>query len=78
VDSVSLPLQKNQPWDSDIGLFGVKIGWDVVKAFLKEAALTVLPPDLVYSGGDSNGDVGGRFRHFGLFSSLSALMIKSI
>jgi hypothetical protein len=47
VDSVSSPLQKNRPWDGDIGLFGVKIGWDVVKAFLKEAALTVSPPDLV-------------------------------
>jgi hypothetical protein len=47
VHSVSSPFHKNWPWDGDIGLFGVKIGWDVVKAFLKEAVSTVLPPDLV-------------------------------
>jgi hypothetical protein len=48
----------------------LKIGWDVVKAFLKEAALTVLPPDLLYSSGDGNGEVGGLFCRFDVFSSL--------
>jgi hypothetical protein len=45
----------------------LKIGWDVVRVFLKEAALTVLPPDLLYSGGDGNHDVGGLFRRFVVF-----------
>jgi hypothetical protein len=69
VESVSSPLYKNWPWDDDIGLFGLKIGWDVVRAFLKEAALTVLPPDLLYSGRNGNHDVGGLFHHFEVFSS---------
>jgi hypothetical protein len=73
VDSVSSPLHRNRPWDDDIGLFGLKIGWDVVKAFLKEASLTVLPPDILYSGGDGNHDVGGLFRRFDVFSSLRAI-----
>jgi hypothetical protein len=51
----------------------LKISWDVVKAFLKEAALTVSPPDLLYSGGDGNREVGGLFRHFDVFSSLTAI-----
>jgi hypothetical protein len=64
VESVSSPLHKNQPWDNDIGLFGLKIVKDVVRAFLKEAALTVLPADLLYSSGNGNHDVGGLFRRF--------------
>jgi hypothetical protein len=48
-------------------LFGLKIGWDVAKAFLTDAALTILPLDFLYSGGDGNHDVGGPFRHFGNF-----------
>jgi hypothetical protein len=67
VDSVSSPLHKNRPWGGDIGLFGLKIGWDIVKAFLKKAPLTVLPPDLLYSGGDSNREVGSLFCRFDVF-----------
>jgi hypothetical protein len=78
VDSVSSPLHKNRPWDDDIGLFGLKIGWDIVKAFLKEALLTVSPPDMQYSGGDGNRDVGGLFRRFDVFSSLTAILIKFV
>ncbi len=75
---VSSPLHKNRPWGGDIGLFGLKISWDVVKAFLKEAALMVLPPDLLYSGGDGNREVGGLFRRFDVFSSLTAILIKFV
>jgi hypothetical protein len=37
--------------------FGSKIGWDIARAFLTEAALAVLPPDLAYSGGEDNHNV---------------------
>jgi hypothetical protein len=56
----------------------MKIGWDVARAILMEAALTVSPPGLLYSGGDGNHVVGGHFRHFGIFSSLTAIMIKFV
>jgi hypothetical protein len=46
-----------------MGLFGLKIGWDVAR---------VLLPDLLYSGGDSNHDVGGHFCHLA-FVHLSEL-----
>ncbi len=78
MDSNSSPLLKNRPWDGDIGHFGLKIGWDVVKTFLKEAALKVLPPDLLHSGGDGNCEVGGLFRRFDVFSSLTAILIKFV
>jgi hypothetical protein len=45
----------------------LKIGWDVARAFLTEAAWTVLPPDLLNVGGNTNQDVGGSFHHFGYF-----------
>jgi hypothetical protein len=78
VESVSSPRHKNRSWDDDFGLFGLKIGWDVARAFLKEAVLTVLPPDLPYSGGDGNHDVGGLFRRFVVFLSFTALLVKFI
>jgi hypothetical protein len=40
---------------------------DVVRTFLKEAASTVLLPDLLYSGGDSNHDISSLFHHFHVF-----------
>jgi hypothetical protein len=43
-----------------------------------EAELTVLPPDLPYSGGDGNNDVGGLFRRFVVFLSLTAILIKFV
>jgi hypothetical protein len=64
-ESVSSPLHKNQPWDNDIGLFGFKIVKDVVRTFLKEAASTVLPPDLLYSDGNHN--VNSIFHRFHVF-----------
>ncbi len=78
MESVSSPRHKNRSWDDDIGLFGLKISWDVARAFLKEAALTVLPPDLLYSGGDGNHKIGGLFRRFVVFSSFTALLIKFV
>jgi hypothetical protein len=42
------------------------------------AALTVSPLDLLYSGDVGNHDVGGHFHHFGIFSSLAAMMIKFV
>jgi hypothetical protein len=61
-----------------MGLFGLKIGWDVARAFLKEAALTVLPLDLLYSGGDGNHDVCSLFCHFDVFLLLTAILIKFV
>jgi hypothetical protein len=49
-----------------MGVFGFKIGWDMARAFLIEAALIALPPDLVYSGGNGNQD-SGPFCHFVIF-----------
>jgi hypothetical protein len=74
-ESVSLSFRKNQPWDNNMQLFGLKIGWDIARAFLAEAALTVLPPDLVYSGSGSNHNVSSRFHLFGIFSSFTGLMM---
>jgi hypothetical protein len=71
VESISSPRHKNRPWDNDIGLFGLKIGWDIVRAFLKEAASTVLLPDLLDSSGKSNHNVGGHLRRF-VVSSLTS------
>jgi hypothetical protein len=51
-------------WDNDIRLFGLKIVKDVVRTFLKEAASTVLPPDLLYSDGNH---VDGIFHRFHVF-----------
>jgi hypothetical protein len=48
-----------------MGLFGLKIG------LLDGTASTVLSLDLVYSGGYCNHDIGGSFRHNGIFSSNS-------
>jgi hypothetical protein len=45
----------------------LKISWDVARAFLTEAAWTVLPPDFLNVGGDTNQDVSGPFRYFGNF-----------
>jgi hypothetical protein len=73
--SGSLSSHKNLPLDDNIELFGLKIGWDVARAFLMVAALVVLPPDFLYIGGDSNHDIGGTFCQFGFFSSLKTLMI---
>jgi hypothetical protein len=61
-----------------MSLIGLKIGWDVARVFVMEAALTVLPPDLLYSGSDGNHDIGGLFCHFVILSSLTAILIKFV
>ncbi len=58
---------ENLPWDDNIDLFGLKISWDVARAFLTVDALVVLPPDFLYIGNNSNHDIGGPFGHFSLF-----------
>jgi hypothetical protein len=78
VEPISLPIHKNRPWDDDIGLFGLKIGWDVVRGFLKEAASTALQLDLLYSGSNGNHDGGSLFRRFDVLSSLTAVLIKFV
>jgi hypothetical protein len=60
-------LHKNRPSDDKTGLLGLKICWDLVRAFLTEAELTVLPPDLLYSCDDGNHNVSGPYCHFGHF-----------
>jgi hypothetical protein len=45
----------------------LKIGWDVARAFLTEAASTVLSPDLEYSESIGNHNIGDPFHHFGIF-----------
>ncbi len=62
-----LSFHKNQPWDGNVGLVGLKIGWDVVRAFLTETAWMVSPPDFLNVGSDTNQDVSGPFHHFGYF-----------
>jgi hypothetical protein len=47
-----------------MGLFGLKISLDMARAFLTEAALTVLPPDFLSIGGNTDHNVAGPFRHF--------------
>jgi hypothetical protein len=47
-------------------LFCLKTGWDEATPFLMEAALTVLPLDVLFSG-DGNHNVGGPFHHFGYY-----------
>jgi hypothetical protein len=61
-----------------MSLIGLKIGWDVARAFMIEAALMVSPLDLLYSGGDGNNDIGGLFHRFVVFSSLTAILIKFV
>jgi hypothetical protein len=67
------PLFKNQSWDDNPDLFGVKITRDLARVFLKQTTLTVSLLDFLNSNGDSNHDVGSPFCHFGNFSSLKAL-----
>jgi hypothetical protein len=59
-------------------LFSMKIGWDAARAFLMIDVLTVSPPGLLYSGGDGIHVIGGHFRHFGIFLSLTAIMINFV
>jgi hypothetical protein len=47
-----------------MGLFDLKIGWDIAGAFLTETASMILPPDLEYSGSNCNQYVSSPFGHF--------------
>jgi hypothetical protein len=55
-----------------MGLFGLKISLGMARVFLMEAALTVLPPDFLSVGGNTNQEV--LFVVF-FWGSLTALMI---
>jgi hypothetical protein len=57
-----------------IGAFGLKIGWEIARAFLTEAASAVPLPDQA-GGDDGNHEFGRPFHHFGVFSSSTALII---
>jgi hypothetical protein len=61
-----------------MGLFNLKIGWDIARAFLTGAALMILPPVLEYRSSNGNHYVSGPFGHFGIFSSLTPLMIQFV
>jgi hypothetical protein len=67
-------LYRNQSWDDNPDLFGIKIARDIARAFLKHATLSVSPPDFLNCGGDRNHAVGDPFRHFQRFYSLTALL----
>jgi hypothetical protein len=66
-------LHKNQSGDDKMGLFGLKINWDMAWAFLVNAALMVSLPDFPNSGSASNHNLRSPFCHFGYFSSFTAL-----
>jgi hypothetical protein len=72
--TAALSLYRNQSWANILELIGLKIGWDLARAFLMWATLTVYPPGFLNSTGNSNHGVGGPFHHFLCFSSLTALM----
>jgi hypothetical protein len=62
----ALSLYKNQSWDNSLGLFSLKISWELARVFLM--------PGLLNSSSDSNYDIGGPVHHFGHFSFLAALI----
>jgi hypothetical protein len=70
---IASSLYRNQSWDNNPDLFGVKIVRDLARAFLNQTVLTISPPDFLNSSGDSNYDVGGPFRN----SSSTALVRES-
>jgi hypothetical protein len=60
----SLSLYKNQSWDNSLGLFSLKMSW--------ELARVLLMPDFLNSSSDSNYDIGGPVHHFGNFLSFNS------
>jgi hypothetical protein len=58
----SFSLYKNKSLDYNMGLLGLKIGWDLAWAFLVSFLLTVFPPNFFKSSGDCNHDVNGLFQ----------------
>jgi hypothetical protein len=65
--SGSESLHKNQSEDDKMGLFGLKINWDLAWAFLVNAALMVSLPDFSNSGSDTNHNVRSPFCQFRYF-----------
>jgi hypothetical protein len=62
-----LDLHRNQFWDNNPDLFGLKIARSLAGAFLVQTALTVLSPDFPDSVGESIPDISGHFCHFSYF-----------
>ncbi len=76
-ESGSSFFHENRPWDNNVRLFVLKIGWDIARAFLTEAALTVsLLAFFLPSSGNGNQDINSPFCHCGHFSSFTVLMIQ--
>ncbi len=66
---------RDQSWDDNLGLLGVKITRDLARAFLKHTTLMhTTPPKFLNFGSDINHDVGGPLCHFWRFSSLKDLL----
>jgi hypothetical protein len=61
-----------------MGLFDLKISWDVARAFLTEAALTVLSPDFLYILAMANMTSVILLVILVIFLSLTALMIQFV
>jgi hypothetical protein len=60
---------RNSSWDDNLELSSLKIGWDVARAFVMSAALTVMPLDFLNCG---NHNVKDPFSHFGSFSAFNS------
>jgi hypothetical protein len=52
---------RNQSWDDNPDLSGLKIARDLVRAFLMQILLIVLPPNFTNSRGENKYDVSGYF-----------------
>jgi hypothetical protein len=66
---------RNQTWNDNPELFGLKISWDLARAFMMEAALMVSPPDFLNSFNDSTHDVSSPFLYLLNLPYLTAWMM---
>jgi hypothetical protein len=78
VDLVSHNQDRNQSWNNNPGLFGLKITRDLARAFLLKAELAFLLPVFLDGSGNNNHNVCGPFCHFAGFLSLIDLKIQFI
>ncbi len=60
-------LTQNQSWESNMGLFSLKIGWDLAYAFRCSLHWRFDHRTLLNSGSERNHDISGSFCHFGYF-----------
>ncbi len=67
-------LYRNQSWDNNPELFGIKIARDFARAFLKRPTVSVSPSEFLNCSGDRNHPVGDRFHNFQRFYFLTALL----